>query len=158
MVIGFSFPICPAGIMRVYRVPCALTPAIVCVPRSSFLKFPLAAAFASQDSALPFHAPCLSPGVPPFILPNGCPIFSAVFSSGCRIKFCCATGSLIITNDLGPPEVASGPMAGSVTSLRNRDRKSTRLNSSHGYISYAVFCLKKKKQIDNHYLSQENSI
>src|SRR2546422_8555267 len=28
---------------------------------------------------------------------------------------------------------------------RLRDRKSTRLNSSHGYISYAVFCLKKKK-------------
>src|SRR5205809_5893008 len=30
-----------------------------------------------------------------------------------------------------------------------RDRKSTRLNSSHGYISYAVFCLKKKKQQKN---------
>src|SRR5687768_18526060 len=29
---------------------------------------------------------------------------------------------------------------------KNQDRKSTRLNSSHGYISYAVFCLKKKKQ------------
>src|SRR2546422_3899840 len=29
---------------------------------------------------------------------------------------------------------------------RRRDRKSTRLNSSHGYISYAVFCLKKKKR------------
>src|SRR2546422_3475248 len=28
---------------------------------------------------------------------------------------------------------------------RGGDRKSTRLNSSHGYISYAVFCLKKKK-------------
>src|SRR2546422_4569167 len=28
------------------------------------------------------------------------------------------------------------------------DRKSTRLNSSHGYISYAVFCLKKKKQLN----------
>src|SRR2546422_4123869 len=28
------------------------------------------------------------------------------------------------------------------------DRKSTRLNSSHGYISYAVFCLKKKKNIN----------
>src|SRR5687768_17923345 len=27
------------------------------------------------------------------------------------------------------------------------DRKSTRLNSSHGYISYAVFCLKKKKNL-----------
>src|SRR2546429_1458092 len=30
------------------------------------------------------------------------------------------------------------------------DRKSTRLNSSHGYISYAVFCLKKKKQNTTH--------
>src|SRR5437763_11843263 len=30
-----------------------------------------------------------------------------------------------------------------------RDRKSTRLNSSHRCISYAVFCLKKKKQIEN---------
>src|SRR2546422_5923934 len=28
------------------------------------------------------------------------------------------------------------------------DRKSTRLNSSHGYISYAVFCLKKKKKTE----------
>src|SRR2546422_7856547 len=28
------------------------------------------------------------------------------------------------------------------------DRKSTRLNSSHGYISYAVFCLKKKKDLN----------
>src|SRR2546422_7100697 len=28
----------------------------------------------------------------------------------------------------------------------DQDRKSTRLNSSHGYISYAVFCLKKKKK------------
>src|SRR5205809_6402436 len=30
---------------------------------------------------------------------------------------------------------------------RTIDRKSTRLNSSHGYTSYAVFCLKKKKKI-----------
>src|SRR2546429_1161284 len=30
--------------------------------------------------------------------------------------------------------------------INRRDRKSTRLNSSHGYISYAVFCLKKKKK------------
>src|SRR2546422_2798452 len=29
------------------------------------------------------------------------------------------------------------------------DRKSTRLNSSHGYISYAVFCLKKKNKLTN---------
>src|SRR2546429_4985021 len=35
------------------------------------------------------------------------------------------------------------------------DRKSTRLNSSHGYISYAVFCLKKKKdESDEHHTCQ----
>src|SRR2546422_5505969 len=38
---------------------------------------------------------------------------------------------------------AKGLTAVAVASLI--DRKSTRLNSSHGYISYAVFCLKKKK-------------
>src|SRR2546422_7601495 len=35
---------------------------------------------------------------------------------------------------------------GGARALDGRDRKSTRLNSSHGYISYAVFCLKKKKK------------
>src|SRR2546429_7351589 len=39
---------------------------------------------------------------------------------------------------------------------RGLDRKSTRLNSSHGYISYAVFCLKKKKNIPNH--STQNDV
>src|SRR5436190_4085862 len=33
------------------------------------------------------------------------------------------------------------------------DRKSTRLNSSHTVISYAVFCLKKKKALQNHVLT-----
>src|SRR3712207_8107297 len=33
--------------------------------------------------------------------------------------------------------------------VRDQDRKSTRLNSSHANISYAVFCLKKKKPKDN---------
>src|SRR2546422_8024498 len=36
-----------------------------------------------------------------------------------------------------------------VGAFGSRDRKSTRLNSSHGYISYAVFCLKKKKKDSN---------
>src|SRR2546422_2249057 len=37
-------------------------------------------------------------------------------------------------------------LLGAARTLRKPlDRKSTRLNSSHGYISYAVFCLKKKK-------------
>src|SRR5687768_18254159 len=35
---------------------------------------------------------------------------------------------------------------GKHTFMQAGDRKSTRLNSSHGYISYAVFCLKKKKK------------
>src|SRR5438309_3432730 len=37
-------------------------------------------------------------------------------------------------------------LSASVGADRTRDRKSTRLNSSHSSISYAVFCLKKKKQ------------
>src|SRR2546422_4469354 len=41
---------------------------------------------------------------------------------------------------------AQDPTLNKVTVYRTLDRKSTRLNSSHGYISYAVFCLKKKKK------------
>src|SRR2546422_4493362 len=37
------------------------------------------------------------------------------------------------------------PSWGDAKQRERADRKSTRLNSSHGYISYAVFCLKKKK-------------
>src|SRR2546429_3309178 len=53
------------------------------------------------------------------------------------------------------PSIPGHELAGVVTtlgygttglSIGQRDRKSTRLNSSHGYISYAVFCLKKKKK------------
>src|SRR2546430_7029898 len=36
-----------------------------------------------------------------------------------------------------------------------RDRKSTRLNSSHSQISYAVFCLKKKKKLSEHHDAAE---
>src|SRR2546422_9232416 len=43
------------------------------------------------------------------------------------------------------PPAGQGPMG-----IQARDRKSTRLNSSHGYISYAVFCLKKKKNRATH--------
>src|SRR2546422_4565323 len=39
-----------------------------------------------------------------------------------------------------------GESGGRLSNLMQGDRKSTRLNSSHGYISYAVFCLKKKKK------------
>src|SRR5947208_16275338 len=43
------------------------------------------------------------------------------------------------------PQVSSRRKPGSIAA--QRDRKSTRLNSSHQIISYAVFCLKKKKKV-----------
>src|SRR5216684_6560411 len=51
----------------------------------------------------------------------------------------------------GPRQGRGARGAGARRPVRHRprqglDRKSTRLNSSHGYISYAVFCLKKKKK------------
>src|SRR2546422_6345956 len=52
---------------------------------------------------------------------------------------------------------ASVPVLYSAASIAEKfpsgDRKSTRLNSSHGYISYAVFCLKKKKKKKNNKLN-----
>src|SRR2546422_5067305 len=54
-----------------------------------------------------------------------------------------------------PPGAASfgSPGPGRICSCSSSilDRKSTRLNSSHGYISYAVFCLKKKTISTNAY-------
>src|SRR3712207_7531737 len=48
----------------------------------------------------------------------------------------------------GRPAVAAAPQRGRVRDRRLlQDRKSTRLNSSHANISYAVFCLKKKKRM-----------
>src|SRR2546422_4251940 len=46
---------------------------------------------------------------------------------------------------LGAIPFSRRPRATVPASVLGLDRKSTRLNSSHGYISYAVFCLKKKK-------------
>src|SRR5947207_6382141 len=52
----------------------------------------------------------------------------------------------------------SAPTANSSGSCRSRDRKSTRLNSSHTVISYAVFCLKKKKRQDNQKLGRHRHV
>src|SRR5690606_40143657 len=49
---------------------------------------------------------------------------------------------VITSNRINTPEVAEAVLAEGCA----EDRKSTRLNSSHVKISYAVFCLKKKKQ------------
>src|SRR2546422_5934182 len=51
--------------------------------------------------------------------------------------------------DRAPTTRATPGAISEPTAAATPDRKSTRLNSSHGYISYAVFCLKKKKNKDN---------
>src|SRR6266550_6935133 len=53
---------------------------------------------------------------------------------------------------LAPGRVPAPAVQRTTRQHHHRDRKSTRLNSSHGYISYAVFCLKKKKKIITFFL------
>src|SRR3989449_6672028 len=56
------------------------------------------------------------------------------------------SGPGITTKQIPNVILPSDPTSPTFATLSTtRDRKSTRLNSSHGYISYAVFCLKKKK-------------
>src|SRR5437773_4424445 len=57
---------------------------------------------------------------------------------GSRESTCCAAAA--------PPDHHARPEWEHRRRIERRDRKSTRLNSSHITISYAVFCLKKKKQ------------
>src|SRR5216684_4801603 len=76
-----------------------------------------------------------------------------------------------VVNPLGEPLDDKGPIAATQRNPLERiapgvldrqpvreplqDRKSTRLNSSHGYISYAVFCLKKKKKPEFRYVTKK---
>src|SRR2546429_5444282 len=58
---------------------------------------------------------------------------------------------LIIVTAIGGM-ILVGILAGRYLRKHREDRKSTRLNSSHGYTSYAVFCLKKKSSRRRAYL------
>src|SRR3989475_6041006 len=59
-----------------------------------------------------------------------------------------ASQALAVLRELGIPDDAThvNPNGGAIALGHPQDRKSTRLNSSHSQISYAVFCLKKKKK------------
>src|SRR5947199_3881710 len=57
-----------------------------------------------------------------------------------------------------PPDGARPPRIPCAETPRHGDRKSTRLNSSHLGISYAVFCLKKKKISVESYVNNTDSI
>src|SRR2546422_8058888 len=76
-------------------------------------------------------------------------LFRSKILSGNRDISCatCHEPALHATDGLPLAIGTGGTGSGTARTLGpGRDRKSTRLNSSHGYISYAVFCLKKKKE------------
>src|SRR5699024_11834381 len=73
----------------------------------------------------------------------------------CTLTILCGTGHVVYTilpiiydvsikNNIRPERPMAASTIGSQMGIIARDRKSTRLNSSHVSISYAVFCLKKK--------------
>src|SRR2546422_8245550 len=70
--------------------------------------------------------------------------YTTLFRSHCR-KPVMDSDPLKTQRDVGSAVVSELSAAGF-----DEDRKSTRLNSSHGYISYAVFCLKKKNTKEPH--------
>src|SRR2546426_4143342 len=59
-----------------------------------------------------------------------------------------AGGAGVGSRAVPPPRLAGAAVGGPAQCAAGRDRKSTRLNSSHLVISYAVFCLKKKKNAE----------
>src|SRR3989449_6910743 len=110
--------------------------------------FPVAAA-APVPAPAPTAAPMAAPFFPPAMAPISAPapppppiismlrfLWDWPFILQARVEI------LTFSPPLGVKEVNTRD------SSAGRDRKSTRLNSSHGYISYAVFCLKKKKKND----------
>src|SRR2546429_1133051 len=67
--------------------------------------------------------------------------YTTLFRSHALAPLCC---SYLCRTDCHSRHFSSLRLATSSREDFGLDRKSTRLNSSHGYISYAVFCLKKK--------------
>src|SRR5256885_5239051 len=80
-------------------------------------------------------------------------LFRSRRSARGRRPFCVPVGSAVPERLGRAPARGSGPArwpGDRAGGDRGADRKSTRLNSSHLVISYAVFCLKKKKTADAH--------
>src|SRR3989475_5286746 len=93
--------------------------------------------FSPLASAL-FSAPMLPCDIEPPELVDPCDALEPVDP-------CEAAGDELCV-PCAPLESLCGVDWATATATKNADRKSTRLNSSHSQISYAVFCLKKKKQ------------
>src|SRR5687768_18370726 len=70
-----------------------------------------------------------------------------------------ALALLVLAVPTRPLQHPQLPRQTAVVALAIRvDRKSTRLNSSHGYISYAVFCLKKKKKTNKKHTTKQKKL
>src|SRR2546430_4766106 len=75
--------------------------------------------------------------------------YTTLFRSVCESVVICRRRSVARTKATCRPHASRISLRGSsslASSKSHTDRKSTRLNSSHSQISYAVFCLKKKKK------------
>src|SRR5205809_4820612 len=72
-------------------------------------------------------------------------------ASALRNSVICAFNQLLDLKDLNTGVHSTRLAEWGMRVGQELDRKSTRLNSSHGYISYAVFCLKKKKRKNKRY-------
>src|SRR5690242_21079965 len=70
--------------------------------------------------------------------------------SGCRLEASIEGGLSGLFDQLAVEQIADNLLSNAV---KYGDRKSTRLNSSHMSISYAVFCLKKKNQLKESHFS-----
>src|SRR2546422_1266167 len=70
-------------------------------------------------------------------------IYTLSLHDALPISFCSAAAGVLASSFFAG--FFGVPFARKAMRAPSGDRKSTRLNSSHGYISYAVFCLKKKK-------------
>src|SRR5690606_41531794 len=100
----------------------------------------------------PAYAPLLSRHPPttevyPLPLHDALPIYSRIARSSTSDASCTPAKNRITASFRSAATRISA--AANSTEKTMRDRKSTRLNSSHVKISYAVFCLKKKKHIES---------
>src|SRR2546429_6636179 len=92
--------------------------------------------FSKAATAFTMRSAPTSPGLS---YSTGMPVFTpGSMKSGLLLKYRSQTSRSVESS------------GGTTEEMTMQDRKSTRLNSSHGYISYAVFCLKKKKNDLHH--------
>src|SRR2546427_4631227 len=87
-----------------------------------------------------------SPATAPDAAPSTVGLPRLIHSVNIQPSAAAAAPVLVAVNALTASPLASSALPALKPNQPNQDRKSTRLNSSHSQISYAVFCLKKKNK------------